>query len=140
MYRFFSLLSFLIVVSATVGSTAEVRTVQVDKAELIRIDRDPGIVLVANPDIADVVIENKRLLFVLGRREGETRLFVLDGRGDEILNLDVVVTGVAERRITVQRGTAELTLVCTPRCVAQAMPNAGGAAASPAAAPALPGQ
>ncbi len=126
------------------GFAADARLIDVDKAALIRVDRDPGLILIANPEIADVVVENKRLIFLLGRREGETRLFVLDTRGDEMLNLDIVVTRVGQRRITVQRGTNQATLVCTPRCAPQAMAAGGGSsAAAPApggaaAAPALP--
>jgi len=130
---------------------AEPQMIEVDKATLIRIDRDAGVILIANPNIADVVLENKRLVFVLGRSEGETKLIVLDTQGEKILDLDVIVVQVAQRRIgqpplvtihslAKERGVDISTVVCAPLCApwprvprSQQGSSSGSGAATPAA-------
>ncbi|HYM31467.1 MAG TPA: pilus assembly protein N-terminal domain-containing protein [Candidatus Cybelea sp.] len=94
--------------------------VDVDKAEVISLDSDthPEVVLLANPDIADVVIERGGLLFILGKKPGETRLFVYDSNGSRILERDVVVVPTSSRSVTITRVTEPTEYSCAPRCIA----------------------
>ncbi len=129
--------------AATVGAilaagpaiAEEPLSVTVDKAHVLRLDSDASLVMVANPDIADVTIESPRLLFVLGRAAGETNLYVLDGGGREILNTALVVVPNDEREVTINRNLKEGTLSCDPRCVRVPTPrqDANGVGASNAA-------
>ena len=110
--------------------------VAVSKANIVRLTRDAGVVLVANPRIADVAIESPRLIFVIGRTVGETNLYVFDGTGREMVNADVVVTPNSDRHVTVNRGTKEVTLSCARRCgEVVALAKAGGAGQGGAPAP-----
>ena len=61
-----------------------------NQAEIVRLETDAQIVHVANPAIADVVVESPRLLFVVGRAPGQTGLFILDANGKEVINADLV--------------------------------------------------
>ncbi len=61
------------------------------KARILRLVVDVRDVLVANPDIADVVIRTPRLIYVLGREVGDTNVFFFDDGGNEILRLNVRV-------------------------------------------------
>ncbi len=107
-------------------------SVAVDKARILRLDHDASLVMVANPDIADVSVESPRLLFILGRAPGETNLYVLNGRGREILNTALVVVPNDEREVTVNRNLDEGTLSCDPRCAPVPTPRSDDiAAASP---------
>ncbi len=105
--------------------------VVVNKAKIMRLDGDADVVLVANPEIADVVIDSPRLLFVLGLQPGETSLLVLDEAREEILHADVmVVTSLggqatvapasgatpATTQVKVLRRTEETMLNCAPHC------------------------
>ena len=119
----------------------------IDKAHLMRLDSDASLVMVANPDIADISVEASRMIFVVGRQIGETNFFVLDAEGNEIYQSDLVVTPNLDREVTLYRNTAETTMSCEPRCESIDTPSgtkgaaatsnaAGGAGAVGAASPA----
>ncbi len=116
--------------AALSAGAAEPLRVTVDKAHLLRLDNDAGTIMVADPTVADVVLESPRLLFIVGRSPGETNLYILDGDGAEILHTDVVVVPNADRVVTLDRNTLEATFSCSPRCALAAEPDA--ATASPA--------
>ena len=109
------------------GASADSIVVVVNKARILRLEGEADVVLVANPEIADVVIDSPRLLFVLGLTTGETSLLVLDEERDEILitNIRVVSTEAKATlpeqdadvtRVKLLRRTEQSTLECTPRC------------------------
>lgn len=121
-------------------AAAQQRTIQVpvNGAELIRLGTIPGSVLIANPAIADVVVEGGKQVFVLGRAPGETQLYVLDSSGATLLQAAVSVLPPTTRHVTVIRGDEETYLHCAPRCAAvvgqekkQGGARAGAGAASP---------
>ncbi len=97
--------------------------VTLDKYELVRLNTDDATGLIANPAIADVVVEKSRLLFLIGRSPGETMLVLLDEAGREIMNTSIVVVPNLEREVTIYRGPAEATFSCAPRCTT--IPNPG---------------
>ncbi len=109
-------------------------SVTVDKAHILRLDHDASLVMVADPDIADVTVQSPRLLFILGRAPGETNLYVLDGKGREILNTALVVVPNNEREVTINRNLSEGTLSCDPRCARVPTPRADDTAAAAGAA------
>ncbi len=104
--------------------------VSVDKAEVVALGGQASVVLVANPAIADVVLERNNLLFVLGKRPGETRLFVYSAAGKPMLEREIVVVPNGERTVTIVRDTQASQYSCDPRCV-----TLSGGAAAPAPAP-----
>ncbi len=116
------------------AAAAEIMNVIVDKTHILRLNRDASVVMIANPNIADVAVESPRLIFVIGRKPGETNLYVLDGNGRQLLYRDLVVLANPERHVTVHRATKEVTFSCAPRCAQVVTPGAaadkkaGGAA------------
>lgn len=99
-------------------------TIAINKAELLRLPRDAAIVLVADPNVVDVAIESPRLVFLFGKLPGETNIFVLDKKGEAIIQTDIVVLPTARSHVTVDRGVVEATYSCTPRCAAIPTPTA----------------
>ena len=102
--------------------------VVVNKARILRLEGEADVVLVANPEIADVVIDSPSLLFVLGLTAGETSLLVLDEAREEILVTNItVVSNEAQAsssgeeadvtKVKLLRRTEQTTLECTPRCL-----------------------
>ena len=89
----------------------------VDKAEVINVAGTPSVVLIANPQIADVIVEHNRLVFVVGKSPGETRLYVYDNAGRRLLEREVVVVPEDDRAVTVVRDTLPTNYSCNPRCV-----------------------
>lgn len=119
------------------GRTLRVTT---DKAEVLQIAGTPSVVFIANPLIADVVVEQNHLLFVLGKRPGETRLYVYDQAGKALIEREVVVVPLDDRTVTVTRDVVPTNYSCDPRCavlgavgplVGQAAPAAGPGALPP---------
>lgn len=116
--------------SQTIGIT-------LGKTEPLRFDQPVSTVLIGDPEIVEIAVESVRLVFLTGKRVGETNLLVLDRRGDEIVRYDVVVAPEFDRHVTINRGTASpATMSCDPRCVGVASPDTGGdTTAAPIAAP-----
>jgi len=114
--------------------------VVVNKARILRLEGEADVVLVANPEIADVVIDSPSLLFVLGLEAGETSLLVLDEAREEILVTNIsVVSNEAQAssageepevtKVKLLRRTEQSTLECTPRCLEgekSSAPSQGG--------------
>lgn len=102
--------------------------VPVNKVEILKLDRNAGVVLIANPTIADVAVESKRMIFLFGLEPGETNLIILDTAGNEILTAPIVVVPILERQVTVNRAGSneEATFSCSPRCAAVATPTGTG--------------
>ncbi|MCH7929654.1 MAG: pilus assembly protein N-terminal domain-containing protein [Proteobacteria bacterium] len=96
----------------------------VDKAHLMHLDTDAGTIMVADPTIADVVLESPRLVFIVGRAPGETNLYILDVNGAEIVHTDLLVVPNVDREVTLDRNTVEATFSCAPRCARIATPGA----------------
>ncbi len=123
---------------------AEVITVTLDKAKVLRLDKPASVIILANPGIADVVLESPRFLFMIGRIPGETSLTILDANRNEILAATLAVVPEDERHITILRNCRgqgggncppEETLNCVAgRCSSVILPGAdskttGGAGA-----------
>jgi Flp pilus assembly secretin CpaC len=123
---------------ASHAAAAETLEVAVDKGYLLKLERDADIVLIAEPAIANAVVESPRLIFVLGKRSGVTNLFVLDRDGNVIRESDVVVLANDAERLTIHRGAKATTMSCLPNCIdargRQPAP-ATGAQSGPAGAP-----
>ena len=86
--------SALVVCFASLPANAqETINVEVNKAHLIQLEEEYAeVVLIANPQIADVAVESPWTIFVLGRKPGVTSLFILGVGGKEIIRAEVVVT------------------------------------------------
>ena len=119
---------------------AETINITLDKARVLRFERPIATVSVGNNDIASVSVESLRLIFLTGKAVGETNLVILDKKGNEIANYDIVVVPETERHVTIHRGTTGVvTLSCDPRCTTVGNPKTLGGASGGAAAPAAGG-
>ena len=73
------------------GPLLESVSLPLNKGELFTLPSDARDVLVANTDIADVVIKTPRLAYVFARAVGDTNVFFLDADGGQILRLEIHV-------------------------------------------------
>ena len=114
---------------ATIGSVeaTEVITVEIGKAMLVQLSATPKVVMLGNPNIADVVMEDNGLLFLLGKEPGETNLMILNDKGEVLISSPVIVAPGQKRHVTIDRGQERSLLSCNPRCVPVATPNGAGA-------------
>ncbi len=62
-----------------------------NKSVLIDLPVDAADILIADPEIADLVVRSSRRLFILGRKVGQTNAFLFDAAGERIGLLDIRV-------------------------------------------------
>ena len=131
MGHYLLLAATVITLGALPATAEEVLSVTVNKVEVINLERDATVVLIANPVIADVAVESERLIFLFGLEPGETNLLILDAEGEKILSMPVVVVPNLDRQVTINRASVneEATFTCAPRCAAIATPAGTGSKA-----------
>lgn len=100
--------------------------VPVDEAILIRLEKPASGVIIGNPSIADISVQNGRLLVVTGKTFGITNIIILDAQGREILSEKVHVQTDQKRLVRVYKGKDRLSYDCAPRCETALMPGDDG--------------
>jgi Flp pilus assembly secretin CpaC len=106
----------LLMVAPAVAETSEPISVKVNMARILRISAPAATVIIGNPGVADITIQDPQTLVLTGRSYGTTNLIVLDSAGNPVADTIVsVVQGQADT-VTVYMGTARTTLACQPVC------------------------
>lgn len=107
-----------------------------DKVQLLRLVAPAHRVIVGNPAIADVTVEQPGLIYVFGKMPGETSLTILGTDDQEIVSRSVVVTSAADRAVTVHLPGSQGPITRQYSCVGErcAKLAASDSAAAPTAA------
>ena len=90
--------------------------VNVNMARILRINSPAATVIIGNPAIADVTIQDPKTLILTGKAFGETNLIILDSVGNPIADTLVSVVAQEANLMTVYMGTSRTTLSCDPVC------------------------
>jgi Flp pilus assembly secretin CpaC len=91
-------------------------SVKVNMARILRIGTPAATVIIGNPGVADVAIQDPTTLVLTGKSYGQTNLIVLDSAGNPIADEMVEVIQAQADLMTVYQGAARQTLVCSPVC------------------------
>lgn len=91
-------------------------TVNVNMARVLRISSPAATIIVGNPGIADVTIQDPKTLVLTGKSFGQTNLIVLDGAGNPVADTLIDVVQLQAGIMTVYEGTARTSLACAPVC------------------------
>ncbi|MDE3060189.1 MAG: pilus assembly protein N-terminal domain-containing protein, partial [Pseudomonadota bacterium] len=86
---------FLVVVvlpCTALADDMESAVVPVNRSTLVELPMPMGEVMVANPDIADVHVDNATHLIIVGKRVGHTTVRLSDKHGKPIRRMEVAVT------------------------------------------------
>ena len=124
MRKSFAALIGLTLVIAPILAPAMVRAadapinVNVNMARILRINAPAATVIVGNPGIADVLIQDPQTLVLTGKSYGQTNLIVLDAGGEPIADTIIEVVQMQAGSLTVYQGQARTTLACAPVCQA----------------------
>ena len=117
--RPFLALALVVLLAAPIAAradTTEPISVKVNMARILRISAPAATVIIGNPIVADVTIQDPQTLVLTGKSYGETNLIVLDSMGNPIADTTIsVVQGEADL-MTVYMGAARQTLSCKPVC------------------------
>jgi len=73
------------------GNTVETKYIDlpVNKAAILRLPRPSRDVVVANPDLMDVVVRSPQELYLFAKEPGHTNAFIFDVAGKQIVNLEI---------------------------------------------------
>lgn len=91
-------------------------SVKVNMARILRINAPAATVIIGNPGVADVTIQDPQTLVLTGKSYGQTNLIVLDDRGTPIADTLIEVIQAQGDLVTVYLGNARTTMVCSPTC------------------------
>jgi Flp pilus assembly secretin CpaC len=91
-------------------------TVNVNMARVLRLNASAATVIVGNPAVADVTIQDPQTLVLTGKSYGQTNLIVLDGTGNPVADTLIEVVQLQAGTVTVYEGSARTSLACAPVC------------------------
>ncbi|MGH2550454.1 MAG: pilus assembly protein N-terminal domain-containing protein [Thermomicrobiales bacterium] len=101
---------------------AEVVSVVLDQAKLMRLPERVSTIIIGNPSIADGTLQTGGLLVVTGKGYGTTNMMILDSKGTVIAEHTITVTAPTHG-MTVFRGADRETLSCAPNCQRTLVPG-----------------
>ena len=90
--------------------------VNVNMARILRINAAAATVIIGNPGIADVTIQDPQTLILTGKSFGQTNLIVLDSGGNPIADTMIEVVQLQAGVVTVYQGQSRTSLACAPVC------------------------
>jgi Pilus formation protein N terminal region len=105
----------LLALSLTPAAAADL-VVRYDQSQLLRLPRPASEIIVGNPSIADVALQDGNLLVVTGKTFGITNIIALDAGHNVIQDQRVMVERDDRRVVNLHKGTLRFTYACTPNC------------------------
>ncbi|MCA6123202.1 pilus assembly protein N-terminal domain-containing protein [Bradyrhizobium sp. WSM 1704] len=90
--------------------------VNVDQAKLVKLPSGIATIVVGNPLIADVTLQNGGVVVVTGKGYGATNFIALDRTGQVLVDRQIQVEGPTDQLVTVYRGVDRETYSCMPVC------------------------
>ncbi|WP_196259949.1 pilus assembly protein N-terminal domain-containing protein [Pelagibacterium limicola] len=91
-------------------------SVNANMARVLRLSAPAATVIIGNPAVADVTIQDPQTLVLTGKSYGRTNMIILDSRGDPIADTIVEVTQLVSDTVTVFMGSQRTSLSCAPAC------------------------
>lgn len=101
---------------AAMAETGEPISVKVNMARILRISAPAATIIIGNPGVADVTIQDPQTLILTGKSYGQTNLIVLDSMGNPVADTLISVVQAQADLITVYMGSSRNTVVCAPVC------------------------
>jgi Flp pilus assembly secretin CpaC len=102
--------------TSAVAAQGAAISVKVNMARILRINAPAATVIIGNPGVADVTIQDPQTLVLTGKSYGQTNLIVLDDMGNPIADSIIEVIQAQADLMTVYQGNARTTFVCSPAC------------------------
>jgi hypothetical protein len=102
--------------AAVAEPTAGTIAVNVDQAKLVKLPTRVTTIVVGNPLIADVTLQNGGIIVVTGKGYGATNFIAMDRSGEILVDRVIQVEGPTDQLVTVYRGVERETYSCMPVC------------------------
>ena len=91
-------------------------SVNVDQAKLVKLPDRVATIVVGNPLIADVTLQNGGVIVVTGKGYGATNFIAMDRAGQILDDRQIQVAGPTDQLVTIYRGVSRETYSCMPIC------------------------
>ncbi len=91
-------------------------SVKANMARILRISAPAATVVIGNPGVADVTIQDPQTLVLTGKSYGQTNLIVLDAQGNAIADTLVEVIQAQADVVTVFQGQVRTSISFAPSC------------------------
>lgn len=99
-----------------ISIAGEAITVNIHMARVLRLNAPAATVIIGNPGIADVTIQDPQTLILTGKSYGRTNLIALDSAGNPIADSPIEVRRSTASIVTVYFGAARTSMACAPEC------------------------
>ena len=103
-------------VASAQDQDAVIVTVNANMARVLRINAPAATVIIGNPAVADVTIQDPQTLILTGRSYGRTNMIILDANGDPIADTIVEVAQIKTDTVTIFSGAQRTSVACAPNC------------------------
>jgi len=80
-----------------IGAAATTLQLEANRGRLVRLNRAAATVFIANPEIADIQVKSPTLIYLMGKKPGQTTLFAVDSAEAVLANIEIDVTHNLER-------------------------------------------
>ncbi len=108
--------AFAVLAAGSAG--AQSLQLEVDQTQPLRFQRPVTGVVVGNASIADVIVHDSNVLFVVGKSVGTTEILAVDVAGNTVFSGTIQIRPTKVRdMITIQRGKEVSTAICQDRCI-----------------------
>jgi Flp pilus assembly secretin CpaC len=87
-----------------------------DQVRSYELAKPAGQIVVGNPAVADVTVQDKQHVFLFGKAPGMTNMYVLDADGEFLDNLVIRVRATGSGMLVMHRGVERTTYNCTDNC------------------------
>lgn len=119
--RLVGLLAWTLFSAIALGATptqADIVTVNVDEARVMKLPERVATIVIGNPLIADATLQSGGILIVTGKGFGATNLLALDRSGRVVMDKTVQVLGVSTSNdlVIVFKGVERESYSCAPDC------------------------
>ena len=119
MRRIFTpLFSLAAAAAMTQAAAAEQIWLTMDQVRPFKLEKPAQSIVIGNPAIADITIQDNANLLLFGKTPGLTNIYIFDENGEASKNLIVRVRTPSSDMLTVHRGAARTTYNCTTNCEA----------------------
>lgn len=82
------------------------------------LEKPAAEIVVGNPAIADIKVQDKTRVLLYGKAPGLTNMYIFDDEGNTVENLVIRVKTNANEMLTMHRGSMRTTYNCTDNCEA----------------------
>ncbi|WP_375201347.1 pilus assembly protein N-terminal domain-containing protein [Hyphococcus sp.] len=112
------LIAAAIFAATTQVAAAEQLWLTMDQVRPFKLENPAKSIVVGNPAIADVTIQDNANILLFGKAPGLTNIYIFDENGEAVKNLVIRVRTPSSDMMTVHRGVARTTYNCTTNCEA----------------------